>query len=66
VDKSRFIWDVWGTRCIKLAQIKEFTIQRYEPYGVLAWLNTNDYLTIHQAESKEKAVDWLNSLINQM
>jgi hypothetical protein len=64
MDKNQYIWNIAKTRCVKLSQIKEFTIQRWDNV-VLAWLNANDSIWVYKALSLDDAVEWINKTIQQ-
>ncbi len=64
MDKNQYIWNVAKTRCVKLSQIKEFTIQGWDNV-VLAWLNANDNIRVYRASSKDDAVSWINKTLQQ-
>lgn len=64
MDKNQYIWNTAHTRCVKLSQIKEFTIQSWDDV-VLAWLNANDSIRVYKAKSRDDAVQWINALVNR-
>jgi hypothetical protein len=61
-NKNLFIWNTEGTRKVKAALVKEYTICGYgNDYHVLAWVTANDDIRTFKG-TKEQCTKWINDI----